>query len=362
MENQQYEKEIDLKSLLYYMLIRWKIMLVIVLLVSMLFGAYKCVSVFYLDTKTPMQHVEDVMHGIENKNVLSGDVLLYFDLVSQKKNISGDITNCENAIERGKRDLEIKKAQLDLYEQEQANVNSEDIALFISYKNSAESAIIACENDISDQEIRRSSLQETLNTINQNITILQDRILEEENKNNKSDVVKYILFGFAAGIVMFVGICCITYTFSGKLRDISILNAYGLQVLSVIPAKGKKGIKAQIEKLNGHTNKTREQAYDTVYARLLNLIGEDKNRVLITGTISGEVIKMITYLNKKDSTIKYIFCPNPIENPDSILMFKSADIILLVECKNKSMLSDISQELSYIKDVNKTPLGIVVVN
>lgn len=364
MENQKYDKEIDLSSLMYYLLRRWKIMLIIVLVFTIVSGGYKSVLILSPNTKTSLDDiVNDVIAGIKEQNALSGDALLYYNIVINQNKLASEIDSYEYLIEKDRNDLEVLRVQLAEFEQLQESVSSEDLSTFISAKNAAESAVVARENSIRDREKQMSDSQVALDREKGNAAILLNRISEEESSNNTKEIIKYILFGFVAGIFIFVFVYCMAYILSGKLRDTDVLrNAYGLAVLAVVPSKVRKGIDAQIEKLNGHASKTREQAYDTVYARLLNLVKGDKNRVLITGTISGEVIKMITYLNKKDSTIKYIFCPNPIENPDSILMFQNADIILLVECKNKSALKEIEQELEFIKDVNKLPLGVVVVN
>ena len=52
---------------------------------------------------------------------------------------------------------------------------------------------------------------------------------------------------------------------------------------------------------------------------------------------------------------------NPLKNLDALPQFRQADEILLVEQTGKSRLEEIRQEISFIDDVKKKPLGVAVV-
>ena len=93
MEQQEYEREIDLKNLLYYVLCRWKLLLVAALLCMAVLGGYKYVSVGKEqavvpeqaeeeeeEEQDPEQLVRDVINGVSDPAVLTGDVLLYYNL------------------------------------------------------------------------------------------------------------------------------------------------------------------------------------------------------------------------------------------------------------------------------------------
>ena len=132
----------------------------------------------------------------------------------------------------------------------------------------------------------------------------------------------------------------------------------------MIPTReARKGIDGLIDRLNGHIFKTKEEAYDVIYGRMFNLTGELKGKtVLVTGTAEESCVEQLTeYLRGKDSSVKYVISANPLKNLDALPVFRQADEILLVEQVGKSRLDEIRQELYFIDDVKKRPLGVAVV-
>lgn len=385
MEKKEYEREINLKSLVCYILKKWKLMLVMALILMIVFGIYEFISIFKTNKvngnleneKTYIQIVQDALDGLGNPKDLKGALLLYYNILLQQKNIEVSIKNDEIKLEGSKSNLEARKQQLDEFEQvPQESLNGEDISTFIYYKNIADASVVHFENEIKDYEYDIQKLRSDLEQNKKNAEIILNKLLQQQkNKENNTkatsyktyikSIVKYASVGFLGGVILFVFLQCIKYMLSGKLTDVYVLrDAYGLRIVSVIPTEVKSSIDRQIEKLNECVSATKEQAYDIIYARIINLIGEAKNKnILFTGTVAEKETKcIIDYLKNKDNTINYVFCPNVIENPDSILMYNDADEILLVEGKESSKLKDIEQELSYMQDINKTPLGVIVIN
>lgn len=382
MEKQEYERELDLKSLLIYILRHLKVLIGIPMICMVLLGVYKYVKIKseydkilddLKEDKSYFDIVQDAMDGLVDANTLKGNVRLYYNMLQRKKSLDDDIKEREMSLEMSRVVLEGRKSQLESFEQVSLNdINSEDLGIFLYYKNSAESSVISSENEIKNKEYQLEKKKTDLEKTQNNIEILSKQV-EEDEKDDKEDinnavpmlgVIKYALAGLIGSEIMLILVLCIVYAFSGKLRDLTVLkNIYGMKLLGVIPSEEQRNGRF-IKKLNTYNIHTKQQAYDTIYVRLVNAICNigDKN-ILVTGTADEETIKgLISQLQKIDNTIKYTFCPNTIETPTAVLMFRDADEILLIEHKDKSLLEDIQQEVSYINDVNKMPVGVVVIN
>lgn len=389
MEQQEYEREIDLKNLLYYVLCRWKLLLVAALLCMAALGGYKYVSVGKEqavvpeqaeeeeeEEQDPEQLVRDVINGVSDPAVLTGDVLLYYNLQVKANSYSEEIKEREYQLQVSRTQLEDLEQQQSEFDQtwQGKNLTGEDAVLLYGQKNTLANSVLSCKRDIAATEYRIQNLKKKEQENAENAAALLKTLEEAEEEEEEEAVVaadplrnavKFAVIGLVGGVFMVAFILCLIYLFSGKLLDAGALNnMYGLRLLSVIPTReARKGIDGLIDRLNGHIFKTKEEAYDVIYGRMFNLTGELKGKtVLVTGTAEESCVEQLTeYLRGKDSSVKYVISANPLKNLDALPVFRQADEILLVEQVGKSRLDEIRQELYFIDDVKKRPLGVVVV-
>lgn len=387
MEQQEYEREIDLKNLLYYVLCRWKLLLVAALLCMAALGGYKYVAAGRAAEQEPAekeeeeeevgpeQLVQDVVDGVADPATLTGDTLLYYNLVVKGNGLADEITEKEYQLQVSQNQLEeLEKQQSEFEQTWQENLTGEDAVLLYGQKNTLANSVLSCRRDIATTEYRIQELKKKEEENAKNAAALLKTLQETEEQEEEEEAiaasplrtaVKFAAIGLVGGVFAVAFILCLIYLFSGKLLDAGALNdMYGLRLLTVIPTKkARKGIDGLIDKLNGHIFKTKEEAYDVIYGRMSNLAGELKGKtVLVTGTAEESHVQELTeYLQRKDGSVKYIISANPVKNLDALPVFRQADEILLVEQAGKSRLEEIRQELYFIDDVKKRPLGVAVV-
>ncbi len=391
MEQQEYEREIDLKNLLYYVLCRWKLLFVAALLCMAALGGYKYVSASREQAAAlepaekeeeeeeiaPEQLVQDVMDGVADPALMTGDTLLYYNLRVKGKSLEDEMGQREYQLQASHKQLEVlenQQAEFDQTWQGQENLTGEDAVLLYGQKTTLANSVQSCKRDIASTEYQIELLKKKILENEKSAAALLETLEEtEETEEEEAAVaaapsriaVKFAVIGLAGGVFAAGFILCLMYLFSGKLLDAGALkDMYGLRLLSVIPVKkARKGIDGLVDRLNGHIFHTREEAYDVIYGRMSNLAGELKGKtVLVTGMAEESHLRELTeYLGRKDSSVKYMILANPLKNLDALPQFRQADEILLVEQTGKSRLEEIRQEISFIDDVKKKPLGVAVV-
>lgn len=389
MEQQEYEREIDLKNLLYYVLCRWKLLLVVALLCMAALGGYKYVSAGreqaaeqapeekeeQEEEVEPDQLVQDIINGVEDPAVLTGDLLLYYNLKVKGNSLADEIVEKEYQLQASRKHLgELEKQQSEFDQTWQEPLTGEDAVLLYGQKTTLANSILSSKRDIATTEYRIEALKEKIKENEENAAALLETLeeteeIEEEEAaiaaNPLRTAVKFAVIGLVGGVFAAAFVLCLIYLFSGKLLDAGALkDMYGLRLLSVIPTREpRKGIDGLIDRLNGHIFRTREEAYDVIYGRMSNLAGELKGKtVLVTGTAEESHVRQLTdYLRGKDGSVNYTVSANPLKNLDELYVFRQADEILLVEQAGKSRLDEIRQELCFIDDVKKKPLGVAVI-
>lgn len=387
MEQQEYEREIDLKNLLYYVLCRWKLLLVAGLLCMAALGGYKYVSAGKEQMAAPEsveedeeevgseQLVQNVIDGLEDPSVLSGDTLLYYNLRTRAKELAEERGRMEYELQVSQSQLEeLEKQQSEFEQTWQENLTGEDAVLLYGQKMTLANSILSCKKDIASTEYQIETLKKKEQENAKSTDVLLESLEElEETKEEEAIVaadpfriaIKFAAVGLVGGVFAAAFVLCLMYLFSGKLLDAGALkDIYGLRLLSVIPTKeARRGLDGLIDRLNEHVFHTREEAYDAICGRMFNLTEALEGKtVLVTGLAEESHLRELTeYLRKKDDSVEYIVSMNPLENLDALPIFRQADEILLVEQIGKSRLKEIRQELCFIDDVKKKPLGVAVV-
>ena len=398
MEQQEYEREIDLKNLLYYVLCKWKLILVAAVLCMGVLGGYKYVSSRQeqiaksqleekekkekekkeQEEKDPEQLVQDVMNGVTDSSMLQGNEILYYNMrvaiKGQEDSLKDSRLKLQNSQEQLE-ELEKQQERLDEFERTwEGNLTGEEAVSLNDQKNSLANSILSWKREITNTERQIQTLEENKKKNEKSAATLLKTLEEEEEEEEEAAAiavapsriaVKFGVIGLVGGVFGVAFVLCLIYLFSGKLLDAGALkDMYGLRLLAVIPTREpRKGIDGLIDRLNGHIFQTKEEAYDVIYGRMFNLAGDLKGKtVLVTGTAEEGCVRELTeYLQRKDGSVKYIVSANPLKDLDALPVFRQADEILLVEQTQKSKLAEIRQELCFIDDVKKTPLGVAVV-
>lgn len=386
MEQQEYEREIDLKNLLYYVLCRWKLLLVAGLLCMVVLGGYKYVStgkeqVVDLESAEeeeeigPEQLVQNVIDGLEESSVLSGDTLLYYNLRTRARELAEERGKLEYQLQASQNQLEeLEKQQSEFEQTWQENLTGEDAALLYGQKMTLANSVLSCKRDIASTEYQIETLKKKEQENAKSTAVLLETLEEQEETEEEEAIIaadpfrtaiKFAVIGLVGGVFAAAFVLCLMYLFSGKLLDAeTVKDIYGLRLLSVIPVKeARKGIDGLIDRLNGHIFHTREEAYDVIYGRMFNLAGDLEGKtVLVTGTAEESCLQDLTeYLRTKKDSVNYVIFANPLKNLEALRELRQADEILLVEQTGKSRLAEIRQELNFIDDLKKRPLGVAVV-
>lgn len=381
MEQQEYEREIDLRNLLYYVLCRWKLLLAAGLLCMAALGGLKYVSAGRQQVPTEvaaadddtLQMVQEALDGVRELNTLGGNARLYYNLLLKNRDLDDKIAEYQAVIKGSESQLENLKRRQAEYEQAGQSISAGDGDVLRDMRETMLMYLILnCEKEKISAEYRIKMLEGKKAENEKNAAVLLETI-EQENVgqevvvvvNPMSVAVKFGVVGLAGGLFGMAFILCLLYLFSGELLDAaSLKDMHGLRVLSVIPVReAGKGHAGLIGRLKGKAFQTKEEAYDVIYGRMFNLAdGLKEKTVLVTGGAEEcHVQALIEYLRKKDGSVKYIISMNLMKNLGDLPVFRQADEILLVEQVGKSRLKEISQEMCFIDDVRKRPLGVAVV-
>ena len=178
---------------------------------------------------------------------------------------------------------------------------------------------------------------------------------------------KWALIGFAAGILVSMFCCAMSYTNSDKIRgERELKERYGYHLLGVFHHKKKRRflscIDRQLEKWEGYSKDiSEEETYRIIAANITNL-AKDGGLLLVTGTVDMERLQEFSniILSQLNENILIVTGTDMNENADTLEALAECDAVILVEERNKSSRVKIQKEQDSIEAFGKTVIGYIL--
>ena len=210
-----------------------------------------------------------------------------------------------------------------------------------------------------------------------NITALRDaadRAVEKYNKlsepkdnaisigNTIKNGVKFAILGVIAGVFLCCFYFCMQYLMNGKLNDPGNLKVrYQTRILAELPGKRKAGIIDRIlDRFEGI--KTTMQSGENqlhVAAESLGGIYSGKS-IAVAGTAAAELKIRAAEALQKAEGLTVIDAGDILSDPESVRKIRTADAVVLVECKNVSSMADIERETELLKTMGVKLEGFIL--
>lgn len=341
---EQTDEVIDLKDLCIYILRKWRLLLIAMLVGAVLLVTYRVFlnpNAVSLST-TEQKEIQSLIDA--NKKSISS-----YNASIQENNYK--ISENTKTIEADQVDLEIQK---DLASKLESIINkySSSGSQAIEALTDANIQLAAVKKKIYDYESEINALQQE----NENLPIsnedLQDKIdkLKDDNKSlSKSlspqaskisigSIIKYAVIGSLLGGFIVFGIVflqCILYKKLRSAKELSErykLNVFGS--LYVLPKSEKHNkIDKVIDKLSGYSYTIDEKMQYMIISSAIQVMSSEKDEeIILTGTVDKEMIynicdKLSEFLPKEKYKLSAVI--NPVYDPESLLKIKQHTVILL---------------------------------
>lgn len=353
---EQNEEILNLKGLFLYILRKWRVLIIAMLVGAVLLGIYRAKFKPDVVPLTATQQ-EDVQDKIEENEEL---ILEYKSNIKINKE---KVTENTEDIKTAQAELEIQQELVSdleyivsLYSKpgsqnasELANVN---VQLAAARKKVAyyETQIESLEQENSEIPKTNSSLQEEIYKLKKDNRELKKSLTSQQFVNaGISSIIKYVILGSFLGIFIICGIMFIEYILYKKLRSEDELRArYNVRVignLNVVPEKRNKNkIDKLVNRWSNYSDITDMEKQYKLISSAIQVLFSDKNKeILLTGTIEQSMLdqlseKLKEVLPQDGYPLKVI--ANPVYDADALLKIKES-IIILVEAKDASDIREI---------------------
>ena len=212
-----------------------------------------------------------------------------------------------------------------------------------------------------EQEILFSDNQKIQNEI---------RELRNELENLSAPVVESpetvgkLVIIVALALVLSYGFYCVKFLCSGCFYEKEELQYYWkMNTLGIVPTEKKYGkLEKWARKLEDRVMLQNSEACALAAANILNYCG-DKKSLLVVGDAPEAVCRTVTEeLQKNLPDVKLQYSGNLLTCAASAAALGKCDGAILIEQCGSSKISHITQEVSYISDIQKPLLGCVVVD
>lgn len=353
--NIQNEEVIDLKKLCFFILRKWRMLLIAAVIGAVLFGGYKTVS--YL-TAAP----EPVLTQEEIEETQA-------QIVSNETTISNDQST-----------IPVKQAKLDELRVLKATYEeSLSIAMSIEKVDSAlVSDILELNNNIADVDSQIASVSQTITNLNHEITSLTETNDELNAKLNETAVSKSwksvangVLIGAFLGLVIVCAYMAFLWVFGGKLQDV---DAFALQYHMPVIGSVHEGTESDSAKPQGVIDRwidrlagsqavvDSEQEYQILAAKI-RLLAKEDCKILFTGTVEKDKLVKV-YEGVKAHFLEEEYDLLVAENPmyhSEIMQQMHDSKLVLVEAAGLSKKKEITQLVEFLNVANIPVVGVVSV-
>ncbi len=348
------ETEIDLKDLIVCILRKWKSIVLWMIVFALVLGAYKLI----VGPKDSSAQLTE-----EQQTTISNDESA---IESAKVNIESRQPLIDEYNDR----LGMYQEMLADYEDELQEADADDRVQILSN--------IADLNDIiMSVQQSRSNVQQEINNNNSAITTAQEEIdsiqqtVEEEQPSRTKETIKFAIIGAILGAFLVCAYVAIRYIFANRLRTNDELKMLGIRVLGSLydpRAARKKGanglIDRTLDKLEGYPKPVNpKKEFQLIAANICVALGDKKMPILVTGTADEKhMARLQQQLSRLLPQELYTIhmAPNPNRNPHAMLKLNQ-HAILLVEAKNTSRMTELTQLVESVRASGAPIIGAVVV-
>lgn len=394
----QYEETIDLKDLCIFILRKWKL-LILSLLVGIAvfcgFNLFKAlnssdVSLSITDSQKKLaESFKQIENSIENNTLQQESNLRQINsakmMIKDKKE---EIADLENILQIYKQTL------IDMQELLYDAATVEEKASIITQIASLNNTILSQKNKITSayQNIRLyedqiATLTVTAETLKNDAVDFQEQ-KEEFLKINEGIIdangepipikiqtsiniksfIKYGLIGAFLGAFVVCGCAFLQYLFTKYLHNANELKErFKVHILGTLytPANGKKRnvVDRALDNLSGYPQLIDEAAeYELIAARIQLFATEQSYRLMITGSVDLNKLEQVADKLKKLLPSEKFFidaAANPVYDPESMLLLRQ-NTIVLVESIQTSDKKEITKLVELIHNGNAPIIGAVV--
>lgn len=160
---------------------------------------------------------------------------------------------------------------------------------------------------------------------------------ETAESGDKGGMLKFAILGLILGGCLGCGIWSMVYVFDGKLKLVSDVERYGVNILGSIDNMG------------------------LVAANVKNFTPEDVKSVLVTGSMPDATLKSVADAVAAITDVKDIRVSGKLNrNADTAVMLSEVDAVVLVEKVKMTRSSDMKEELSMVENAGKILIGVSV--
>ncbi len=396
--NLEYEYEIDLKDLCVSVLRKWRQIILAAVIGAVLLGGFRLVQNLTSSNGLAMSESEleaaqeDIEEAETQITTLESSIVKVESSIEANErsinNLDNMIALAESQLENLNNFLENYSAALDkLMESDDMDAEMADAMTDYLFRiDTIQSSILSKETEIMDLyesgpelEAANLDLEEQIADYEEQITEqeeliaeLKEQMAQEASADVTSKVATYLVLG------AFIGICCVcVYAFLAYCFDKTIhleddLSSYtGNPVIAsvVLPDGNQKHKQNPIDRMLDRIAGVKSAADHSadaqcaIAAAKIQVLSE-KKKVLVTGTVSDELIREIYHcLESKlpQNEFEVLCAANPMVNAGDILKVKDYEIVL-AEAPHVTRVRELTDLNGFLRLSGAKVLGIIAVS
>lgn len=246
----------------------------------------------------------------------------------------------------------------DLYN---SQVKSEDTLLSAekSYLNN-QTSLSQMNTTVQDNEKLIADAQAEVETMQNDLETTQKSLDSAiASKDTKKSAIKFGIVGFAGGLILACLYVFIRDFLGDKVRNRSgVVARYDFPLLGVLPSKKYCIFTKWVRHLEGDSNYSDEEVISSVAGNVLAVTSVEDGNVCLIGTADAKDPKMEEMMKSLKGQLE--FKGNILAGANGIKSIKDFDKVILVEKRNESRYSAISDETARILAQKKEVLGIIL--
>ena len=181
----------------------------------------------------------------------------------------------------------------------------------------------------------------------------------QQNKSWKRSALKFGILGFAGGLVLACVLVFVKDFLGGKVRNRNgVSTRYDVPVLGVLPGKKKRLFEKTIRRLEGDSLYEDKDIVSSVAANVQAVTANESGKVCLIGTVDEKDPALSDLLKALKGKIE--FKGNLLSGAQGIKNLESYDQVILVEKRNESRFSAISDEITRIRSLQKNVMGMIL--
>lgn len=216
-------------------------------------------------------------------------------------------------------------------------------------------AVMVTDNNqiIADGEAELQTMKDELETLNKSYASAQ------ESTDTKKSAVKFGILACVGGFILACLFVFLRDFLGSKVRNrTGVSTRYDFPILGVLPSETKNIFKKWIRKLEGDPTFADKDVTAAVAANALALASENDGKICLIGTAESKIPSFVELQKAFDGKLEYK--GNILAGADGIKNIADYDKVILVEKRNESRYSSITDEIARIQALKKEIIGIIL--